>query len=377
MRPMSFAMLVALILTSAAFPKPAGKDDPDKDEPFACRTGAARETLLRELGGTAQSEAAVARGLKWITSQQAPDGHWALDGAFKDKGAANDVAGTAFGLLPLLGAGHTHKASKTNPYDTQIKKGLEFLKRRQDAKKGDFGGGMYAHALASLAVCEAYGLTKDPAIRPVAQKAVNFIVTAQHATNGGWRYAPGQEGDTSVTAWEVQVLKSAQLARLDVPDITIKRAILYLNNSMNPMDNGYGYVGIQSTPSMSAAGLLCRQTLQGWGPNKQEVVGCVKNHVLPQMPAGANPPKHAYLYYYATLAMRNYGGDNWKTWNQAMRDSLVKTQHPLDKSADAGSWSSAGDQQGQAGGRLMITSLNLLTLEVYYRYPLAGRPAKE
>jgi hypothetical protein len=43
-----------------------------------------------------------------------------------------------------------------------------------------------------------------------------------------------------------------------------------------------------------------------------------------------------------------------------------------------GSWSSAGDTYGNAGGRLMVTSLNLLTLEVYYRYlPLyyRGPPA--
>ena len=41
-------------------------------------------------------------------------------------------------------------------------------------------------------------------------------------------------------------------------------------------------------------------------------------------------------------------------------------------------WSSAGDVHGSAGGRLMITSLNLLTLEVYYRHlPLYYRDMKE
>ena len=79
----------------------------------------------------------------------------------------------------------------------------EFLKRRQDPKKGDFGGGMYAHGLATIAMCEAYGLTQDPNLRPYAQKAINFIVSAQHVSNGGWRYAPNQEGDTSVTGWQV------------------------------------------------------------------------------------------------------------------------------------------------------------------------------
>ncbi len=33
-----------------------------------------------------------------------------------------------------------------------------------------------------------------------------------------------------------------------------------------------------------------------------------------------------------------------------------------------GSWNPEGDEWGDAGGRLMVTSLSCLTLEVYYRY---------
>ncbi len=179
---------------------------------FYGRSGATREYALREGGGTGDSEAAVARGLKWLARTQSPDGHWAVDGAFKDKGTRNDVAGTAFGLLPFLAGGKAHKLLKKqkaseNPYDKTVMRGLEFLKRRQDPRKGDFGGGMYAHGLATIAMCEAYGMTQDPNLRPYAQKAVNYIVFAQHPTNGGWRYSPGQEGDTSVTGWQVMALE--------------------------------------------------------------------------------------------------------------------------------------------------------------------------
>ena len=70
---------------------------------FYGRSGATREYALRDGGGTKESEAAVTSGLQWIARHQMPDGKWMLDDPrYKDKGSANDIAGTAFGLLPLL-----------------------------------------------------------------------------------------------------------------------------------------------------------------------------------------------------------------------------------------------------------------------------------
>ena len=352
---------------------------------FYGRSGATRDYALINGGGTGKSEAAVARGLKWIARQQdVGSGRWMLDSPkFKDRGTANDVAATAFGLLPLLGGGKAHKLLKDqkatdNPYDKVVLRGLNFLKSRQDPKKGDFGGGMYAHGLATIAMCEAYGLTQDPNLRPYAQKAVNFIVQAQHASNGGWRYAPNQEGDTSVTGWQVMALKSAQMAGLDVPDASMKLAIRYFNNCMSETDYGYGYVGKGSSPTMSAVGLLCRQYLQSWGPQKLEMIQGVKAHISNRTPTKDTLKQigGCYYYYYATQVMHHYGGEAWKKWNDGMRDALVDTQDQNEKTDNFGSWDSSGDPHGQAGGRLMITSLNLLTLEVYYRYlPLYYRDA--
>jgi hypothetical protein len=348
---------------------------------FYGRSGATREYALREGGGTGESEAAVARGLKWLARNQAQDGHWAIDGAFKDKGTPNDVAGTAFGLLPLLAGGKAHKLLKgqkasDNPFDKTVMRGLEFLKRRQDPKKGDFGGGMYAHGLATIAMCEAYGMTQDPNLRPYAQKAVNFIVYAQHPSNGGWRYSPGQEGDTSVTGWQVMALKSAQMAGLTVPTQTMKKAVVYLDSCMNEKTKGYGYVDKNGTETMTAVGLLCRQYLQGWGPQKLEMIEGVKNYLTPKLPSSKSLQKNVYFYYYATQVMHHYGGEAWTKWNAGMRDGLISTQDKNQDTPSYGSWSSQGDAFGGSGGRLMITSLNLLTLEVYYRYlPLYYRDA--
>jgi hypothetical protein len=327
-------------------------------------SGSVKEGALKRGGGNGPSEAAVNRGLRWLARQQSGDGRWMLDGMFKDKGSANDTAGTGLGLLPFLGAGKTHKASRDNEYDKTVRKGLSFLIGRQDPKRGELGGGMYGHGIATIALCEAYGLTQAPNLRRPAQMAVNYIVHAQHE-QGGWRYSAGQAGDVSVTGWQIMALKSAQMAGLDVPSLTLKKAERFLD-SQAATNEGYGYTDRNATPTMSAVGLLSRQFMQVWGPRNPRLIRGIDANVKPT-PPGAK--KDAYYYYYATQVMFHFGGDAWKNWNGKMRDLLVKTQEDDKASANFGSWSSDGDVWGRAGGgRLMVTSLNLLTLEVYYRY---------
>jgi hypothetical protein len=344
---------------------------------FYGRSGATREFALRNGGGTKESEAAVARGLKWLIRVQLPDGRWKLDHpAFKEKGLDNDVAGTALGLLPLLAAGKTHKPAKDNPYDKPIEKGLAFLIRRMDKKTGYMGEkgahhGSYGHGLATIVLCEAYGLTQDSNLRRPAQMAINYIVTAQHEA-GGWRYRSGEAGDLSVTGWMVMGLKSALMAGLDVPAASIRKATSYLDSVCDTRSEGYGYTGGNGTPTMTAVGLLCRQYLQSWGPQNLRMIKSVDNFIKKTPPTTRN----CYYYYYATQVMHHFGGEAWTNWNNQMREHLVKTQDKDEKSAGFGSWSAAGDAWASSGGRLMVTSLNLLTLEVYYRYlPLYYREA--
>jgi hypothetical protein len=346
---------------------------------FGGRSGATRQRLVEEGGGNSKSEAAVAAGLKWLVMHQAPDGHWSLDG-FNQHGHCNctgfgihnDIAATAFGLLPLLAAGETHKNPKAI-YGKHVHSALKYLMSKQ-ARDGSFGGGMYAHGLASIAMCEAYGMTADPALRSSAQRALNYIRGAQ-SEGGGWRYEPRQGGDTSVTGWLLMALKSGQLAGLEVDDPknpTFARAAKFLNSVSTSDGSGYGYLGPSPTPTMTAVGLLCRLYL-GTGPRNSGIIGGI--HYLKRTPPGSM--NNSYYFYYATQVLHHVGGPDWEAWNPKMRDLLIARQ---DKGLDAkklhqkGSWSPAGDAHGGAGGRLMVTSLSLLTLEVYYRHlPLYHR----
>jgi hypothetical protein len=349
---------------------------------FGGRSGSTRERMLQEGGGNTLSEAAVARGQSWLVAHQGPDGRWSLDGFHRHGGSKckctgtgqkNDIAATAFGLLPLLGAGQTHKPAKDkeSKYARNVQKALDFLVRQQN-KEGYFGGGMYAHGLASIAVCEAYGLTSDPQLKAPAQRAINFIRYAQ-SESGGWRYEPRQGGDTSVLGWQVMALKSGQMAGLEVDDPknpTFARATKWLNSCQTADGGGYGYIDSQATPTNSAVGLLCRQYL-GWGPRNPGLIAGVNR--LKQTPPGSIPS--LYYHYYATQVIHHMGGEAWEFWNPRMRDKLIREQDQGTKiEHQRGSWSPQGDIHGGAGGRIMSTSLALLTLEVYYRHlPLYRR----
>ena len=72
-----------------------------------------------------------------------------------------------------------------------------------------------------------------------------------------------------------------------------------------------------------------------------------------------------YYWYYASLAMFQLGGSFWKAWNPAMKAALVPTQ--LRKGCPNGSWDPCG-AWGEAGGRVYSTAINVLSLEIYYRY---------
>lgn len=362
---------------------------------FGGRSGSTREQMLREGGGNTRSEAAVALGLLWLSLHQGPHGNWSLQGFAKDARCnctnspscgANDIAATAFGLLPFLGAGESHRGTgKNSRYGKIIERGLRYLIANQNAQ-GSFSGDMYAQGLASIAVCEAYGVSSDPMLKGPAQRAINFIAEAQNPT-GGWDYSPkGPTPDMSIGAWHIMALKSGQMSGLVVPRATLQQANRWLDQwAGDNYGSIYGYrqpnarqpdEGGASPQTMVAAGLLCRMYL-GWGPNNPGLAKSVGWFMQPiNMPLKANR-RHMYYWYYATQVLHHMGGPPWQKWNANMRDLLIEEQdqgRDPRTSHQKGSWDPTPDWWCAYGGRIMVTSMSLLTLEVYYRHlPLYRR----
>ena len=346
---------------------------------YAGRSQRSRAELVAAGGGSLESEAAVAAGLRWLADHQMPDGSWwlnrfnmahACQGRCRGHGGACDTGAIGLALLPFLAAGQTHTRG---PYATVIASGLHWLQANQKADgdlRGVGIGRMYAHALATIALCEAYALTKDKTLAEPAQRAIDFIVDAQHR-QGGWRYEPREAGDTSVVGWQIMALRSGQLAYLRVPDEVFERAGHYLDRAqVYPAPALFAYTpGAPATRTMTAEGLLCRQLL-GWQRANPGLVGGVE-YLINNLPKRENPD--IYYWYYGTQVMHHFGGEAWTLWNDHLRDTLIDMQSS--SGHEAGSWDPRGEF-ADAGGRLYMTSLAVLTLEVYYRHmPLYQKQA--
>jgi hypothetical protein len=223
--------------------------------------------------------------------------------------------------------------------------------------------------MASIAVCEAYGMTRDPRLRRPAEKALAYIVDAQHDASGGWRYTPNMAADTSVVGWQVMALKSGEMAGLIVPKSALDLAGKWLDSAAGTggLLGTFGYQGPGASPAMTAEGLLCRQFL-GTRRNDPALLAGAK-FLLERLPQAGQ--ESSYYWYYATQVMYHMQGDYWTAWNEKLRGLLVSTQ--IKDGHMAGTWD-VRDGWEQSGGRLYATSIRLLMLEVYYRHlPLYQR----
>ncbi|MFM7245320.1 MAG: prenyltransferase/squalene oxidase repeat-containing protein [Planctomycetaceae bacterium] len=343
-------------------------------DPYAGRRGTGRRDGAAGRGGSPASEEAVERGLAWLARHQAPDGSWRFDlsgcrcdGGCRDPGSVTSTtAATGVALLPFLGAGHTQLEGE---HRETVSRGLYYLMSRMriTPRGGDLGEGtMYGHGIATMALAEALGMTRDDAFVPYVRDAVRFIETAQDLHGGGWRYLPGQPGDTTVTAWQLAALRSAALAGVPVPSPTMEGVGRFLDRVEVRQGEAYGYQSPHARPCTSAVGLLCRLYMR-W-PNEAAI-----DRGLGALAKAGPAPDDVYLNFYLAQALMQRDHPLWKKWNARNRDQLVSRQ--ARHGHEDGSWSFA-DHETAAGGRLAHTALAVLTLEVYYRLlPIYGADA--
>ena len=339
-------------------------------------TSTTRDKLAKTGGGNKESELGVANGLSWLSRVQKKEGNWVFD-----KGSEKDtIAATGLGLLPFLAAGQTHKAGADNKYRDVAAGAIAYLIKQQNTD-GSFknSGGTYSHGIATVALCEAFGMTNDKSLllKP-CQAAIDYIQKTQ-GPNGSWGYSPGTDGDTSIVGWQVQALHSAKLCKdLKVDPKALQKAMKFLDTVASGASKyKYGYNNAGSArPSLTAVGLLCRYYLNGWGPNHPAMRDGVEYLMKAHKPSN-EAVYDMYYYYYATQVMHFHEGDAWhKEWNPAMRDFLIAKQvKDKNKPTVDGSFDPDGGQWiGPSCGRLGTTCFAILTLEVYYRHlPLYGR----
>ena len=376
---------LALLVVPPAIPRAAELAPPPRAKPRLSdvRSAESRKKLLADRGGTEKTENAVADGLKWLASKQKKDGTWEFEGTY----ATGNVAATGYALLCFLGAGHSPSAD--GPHAKVVTDGVAALVKMQDAKTGVFQGRsapmMYEHAVATLALVEAYSLSGDPKLKEPCQKAIDLMVKGQATKSGGWRYdqrfAPDY-GDVTITGWVVQALDAARRhTDLSVPPDTLAKANEFVEKcAKGDKKELFAYQPFAASSAnnrlnaCTASGLCSKIALEDWPADNERLAAGVaellKRKPDPEQPTSdaVGRPYDSYYFYYATRAVMHRGGDDWaKTWNPKLQEVLLKQQER------DGCWPADRGSYLRATGRLGCTCFAILTLETYYRDPASKK----
>ena len=328
--------------------------------------GAIRVGLAR-FGGNKKTEAAVIRSLRWLKSVQNEDGSW----------PQNKVAMTGLAILAFLA--HGEIPGNSPEFGETVQKGIQFLLDHQ-RENGLFtirDANNYSHPIATYALCEAFGMTRNPNIRDAADRALDHIVRGQHPS-GGWDYnmRQSERDDTSYMGWCAQALKAAQMADFYHDPEALERASRLSVRGFKKngfQDGGFGYTGPQKG-GLTGVGTLCLQfhhaesdpyvknslanIIYGWLPewtgysplraargDKLEAPSDLSDRVV----SGGSKQ---YYYYYATQAVFQNGGERWDRWNARMWPSYVAAQFVV-PAGEVG----ASCTCGAAGGRCLCHGL--------------------
>jgi len=321
--------------------------------------------VIQQLGGSDGTEKAIRASLRWLADNQEEDGRW--DSRKHGAKGKFDTGNAGLALLCFYGWGARH--DREGEYRDHVQRALDYLLKMQK-DDGDLSGEglMYCHSIASIALCEAYGISKDERLREPAERSIAYTLAAQSKSRGGWRYNPGEDSDTSITGWQYMALHSARLAGLKVPEENFERARKWLDRAGGGKHRGlYGYQGPGTKwPAMIATGMFCRQLdlVPPTSPMQMESARRLK-----MTPMKTSRPDYYYIYY-ATLALYQHQGPIWQDWNTSLKEVLPRVQEKT--GAQAGSWDPSRGLAGN-GGRITSTALATLSLEVYYRIlPIYG-----
>jgi hypothetical protein len=279
---------------------------------------------------TADTEKAIREGLAFLATHQEADGSFGADG-YRRNVAVVSLAGLAF-----LANG---SALGRGPFGRNVSQCLEYVLTHADdsgfinATESSSHGPMYGHGFATLFLAEVYGMRPDPDLRTKLVKAVKLIMNTQN-DEGGWRYQPERrEADISVTICQVMALRAARNAGIYVGNDTIDRCTDYVKRCQNP-DGGFAYMlpGGESAFPRTAAGVVALYSAGIYeGDEIRRGLDYLLQHVPDPNMSGVDN-HFFYGHYYAVQAMWHAGGDSWRRWYPAVRDTLLER-----RKAD-GSW---------------------------------------
>ena len=327
---------------------------------------------------TPESEAALDRGLAWLARNQGPAGNW----------ESNDLGLVSMGALAFLAAGHTPGHGQ---YGETVRRALDYVLKNARPSGllniADTQRDMYNHGLSAFVLVQAHGMTDDPRISSVLDRALKLIAYTQ-CSDGGWDYVSrrAEHGhDLSLVVMQAKALRSAVDSGLEVSPEVIDLAIKSVREHYRPRSGRrdfndatvrnepgqFTYDGNRASLAMAACGVVCLQEFgqyDDWRiPRNMDVIRAEVQH-LKIAKNSAKVPLDAYTLYYVGQAVYQVGGESWQECYPRLRDALVAQQsHHPDQPAQHGFWE-AGGHVGGKPGQLYGTAVGCFILAIPNRY---------
>jgi hypothetical protein len=311
--------------------------------------GGKRDFVARG-GGGARTEDACLHSLRFLAAARTANGSWDATASL-EAGALSPVGTTSLVLLSFVGAGYSHLSK--DAYDgisfgDVVRKGFDWLLAAQGpdgvvgAREGDW---ILNHALAALALSEAFGLTGSDRFKEPAQRALDALC-ALPCADGGWHRADRRaRGEPLASAFAVFVLKSAQVANLTVPAVAASNVLRYFDGAIDDE----GVCGATESRATIAAGIRALALLREDRSDPRILAGAAR--LVADLPNWDRPDFLGWhLAGLALFWLNGPSGATWKRYSDAMRTALVRNQKR--------SWNDS----------VVDTALGTLALEIYYRY---------
>lgn len=300
-------------------------------------------------------EAAVMRSLRWLREMQNADGSWSTD---KDPKAV----GTALSVLAFLSHGETPASSE---FGDSVRKALEYLVALQEESGTFKERGTHpaiAHGIVTLALCEAYGMTRVPMLGDAAEKALAVILAGQRGS-GLWdaQYRPnGADDDLEVSVWQVRALWAGRLMGSKMKG---------LEEALKASADGASTVA--AVPGAATAPFAIQPLLILHRNRDKAYVAALAalkdTQVNWKNPRFDDPVVH---WYFAGQALFRHGGNSWAEWNRSSVPNILSNQAVAKtaKGTEMGWWDSPG--KGEKYGRVYSTALCSLMLQTCYPFSM-------
>lgn len=346
--------------------------------------------------GLEASAPAIEAALTWLARHQDGDGRFDAAGFKKHDPEASvstgpgfakyDVGVTGLALLAFLGDGNTTDAG---PHRERVTASAKWLIGQQQ-KDGLIGTRetrehLYGHAIATLALCEAYATGRSEVHRAAAQKALDLL-EAHRTPNAAWGYESKRGPDTApLTNWCTLAILVGRDAGLRVKPQTIADATRWQDSRTDPKTGHCGYAERGDPASRhvggahekafpttisegnSAGAMLCR-VLAGQKLAKQPVLAATATLLASTAPKWSDEYGKVDLHdwFWCSQALFQAGGSAAARWQVDLSREL--TAHQRKDASHAGSWDPEHDCWGEDYGRVGATALATLTLQANYRW---------